>query len=198
MPLHRFFTPKGMYSAEDKAAIAAAVTAVYKSLPPFYVVVLFIDLDPESFFVGGKSSNKFLRIAAEHYARNFSDDKAKRGFMDRYEHALEPFTKGRGIDWEVQITDADVRHYLLCPYRILISAFNFAAHTLERERNGSTPGRHGGRTYLETGEPGSTAGGDGGFEVARAEIAGAFAHLYIIVAGEQSVSPAPFYMLKQA
>ncbi|KAJ6551920.1 putative oxalocrotonate tautomerase [Mycena capillaripes] len=107
MPLHRFFTPKGMYTSEDKAAISAAVTGVYTTLPKFYVVVLFIELDPESFFVGGKSADKFLRIAAEHYARNFSDDKHKRDFMDRYEKALEPFTKGRGIDWEVQVTDAD-------------------------------------------------------------------------------------------
>ncbi|KAJ7465941.1 putative oxalocrotonate tautomerase [Mycena latifolia] len=98
MPLRRFFTPKGMYSPEDKAAIAAAVTGVYKKIPPFYVVVLFIELDPQNFFVGGKSTDKFLRIAAEHYARNFSDDKAKRNFMDRYEQALEPFTKRREID----------------------------------------------------------------------------------------------------
>ncbi|KAF7368707.1 Tautomerase-3 domain-containing protein [Mycena venus] len=130
MPLHRFFTPKGMYSAEDKAAISAAVTGVYASLPKFYVVVLFIELDPDSFFVGGKSTDNFLRIAAEHYARNFSElvkiylmqreiatpetdyinnpsDKHKRDFMNRYEKALEKFTKERGIDWEVQITDAD-------------------------------------------------------------------------------------------
>jgi phenylpyruvate tautomerase PptA (4-oxalocrotonate tautomerase family) len=73
MPLHRFFTPKGMYSPEEKAAISAAVTAVYASLPKFYVVVLFIELEPENFFVGGKSTNRFLRIAAEHYARNFSE-----------------------------------------------------------------------------------------------------------------------------
>jgi hypothetical protein len=32
--------------------------------------------------------------------------------MDRYEKALEPFTKARGIDWEVQITDADVRNFI--------------------------------------------------------------------------------------
>ncbi|KAJ6480311.1 putative oxalocrotonate tautomerase [Mycena sanguinolenta] len=107
MPLHRFFTPKGMYSAEDKAAMSAAVTEVYSMLPKFYVVVLFIELDPDSFFVGGNSRDNFVRIAAEHYARNFSDDKHKRAFMDRYEQALEPFTIGRGIDWEVQINDAD-------------------------------------------------------------------------------------------
>lgn len=28
--------------------------------------------------------------------------------MDRYETALVPFTKARGVDWEVQITDCDV------------------------------------------------------------------------------------------
>ncbi|KAF7378100.1 Tautomerase-3 domain-containing protein [Mycena sanguinolenta] len=107
MPLHRFFTPKGLYSAEDKAAISVAVTDVYSMLPKFYVVVLFIELDPDNFFVGGKSRHNFVRIAAEHYARNFSDDGHKRAFMDRYEKALEPFTKGRGIDWEVQVNDAD-------------------------------------------------------------------------------------------
>jgi len=28
--------------------------------------------------------------------------------MGRYEKALEPFTKGRGIDWEIQVQDCDV------------------------------------------------------------------------------------------
>jgi hypothetical protein len=28
--------------------------------------------------------------------------------MDEYEKALEPFTKGRGIDWEVQMEECDV------------------------------------------------------------------------------------------
>ncbi|KAJ7171255.1 putative oxalocrotonate tautomerase enzyme-domain-containing protein [Mycena filopes] len=109
MPLHRFFTPRGLYTCEDKAAIAAAVTAVYTkiNIPAFYVLVLFINVDPEDFFVGAKSTDKFLRIGVEHIARNFSSDEAKRNFMERYEKALAPFTSGRGIDWEVQITDDD-------------------------------------------------------------------------------------------
>ena len=28
--------------------------------------------------------------------------------MDRYEKALEPFTKGRGVDWEIQVEVCDV------------------------------------------------------------------------------------------
>ncbi|KAJ6531397.1 putative oxalocrotonate tautomerase enzyme-domain-containing protein [Mycena vulgaris] len=172
MPLHRFFTPKGMYSPADKTAIAAAVTAVYKTLPQFYVLVLFIELDPENFFVGGKSTDKFLRIAAEHYARNFSDDKSKRDFMDRYEAALAPFTKGRGIDWEVQITDADVRRYPFHADANNRLTFNFAAHAVERERHGASPAGYGRGGYLEAREPGGDAGGDGGFQGARAALDG--------------------------
>lgn len=33
--------------------------------------------------------------------------------MGLYEKAIEPWTKGRGIDWEIQITDDDVRLFLL-------------------------------------------------------------------------------------
>ena len=28
--------------------------------------------------------------------------------MDRYEKAIEPFTKGRGVDWEIQVEGCDV------------------------------------------------------------------------------------------
>jgi hypothetical protein len=66
-----------------------------------------------------------VRIGVEYIARNFTEyvrslnlslradahpsNARKRLFMDRYETALAPFTKARGIDWEVQITDCDVR-----------------------------------------------------------------------------------------
>ncbi|KAJ7171235.1 putative oxalocrotonate tautomerase [Mycena filopes] len=106
MPLHRFFSPKGLYTRED--TIAAAVTDVYTkiNIPAFYVVVLFIEVEPDNYFVGGKRTGRFLRIGIEHIARNFSDDKGKRNVLvDRYEKALAPFTAERGINWEVQVTD---------------------------------------------------------------------------------------------
>ncbi|KAJ7430605.1 putative oxalocrotonate tautomerase [Mycena galericulata] len=108
MPLHRIFVPKGFYSSADKAALAEAITEVYSFLPPFYVIVLFIELDAGNIFVGGKATERMVRISVEHVARNFADDSSKRRFMDRYEKALEPFTKARGIDWEVQVVDCDV------------------------------------------------------------------------------------------
>ncbi|KAJ6526777.1 putative oxalocrotonate tautomerase [Mycena capillaripes] len=107
MPLHRLFVPKGFYTAADKVALAQAITDIYPFLPPFYVVVLFIELDPTDFFVGGQSTARMVRIGVEHIARNFTDDTLKRAFMNQYEAALAPFTKARGIDWEVQVTDCD-------------------------------------------------------------------------------------------
>ncbi|KAJ6462792.1 putative oxalocrotonate tautomerase [Mycena vitilis] len=109
MPLHRLFVPKGLYTPVDKAALAKAITDVYPFLPPFYVVVLFIELEPADFFVGGKTTERMVRISVEHIARNFSDNVRKRAFMDRYETALAPFIKARGLDWEIQVTDCDVR-----------------------------------------------------------------------------------------
>ncbi|KAJ7609759.1 putative oxalocrotonate tautomerase [Mycena polygramma] len=109
MPLHRLFVPKGLYTLADKAALAKAITDVYPFLPQFYVVVLFIELEPTDFFVGGKTTERMVRISVEHIARNFSEynDAHKRVFMDRYEAALAPFIKARGLDWEVQVTDCD-------------------------------------------------------------------------------------------
>ncbi|KAF8208955.1 tautomerase enzyme family protein [Mycena galopus ATCC 62051] len=107
MPLHRIFVPNGLYTPADKEALAQAITNVYPQLPPFYVVVLFIDLDSTNFFVGAKTTERMMRITVEHVARTFNPECVKRGFMDHYEAALAPFTKARGIDWEIQVTDCD-------------------------------------------------------------------------------------------
>jgi phenylpyruvate tautomerase PptA (4-oxalocrotonate tautomerase family) len=73
MPLHRLFVPPNLYSVDDKAAIAEAITKVYASLPAFYVVVLFIDIDNENYFVGGRRNERFVRIAVQHIARQFPE-----------------------------------------------------------------------------------------------------------------------------
>ncbi|KAK0450518.1 putative oxalocrotonate tautomerase enzyme-domain-containing protein [Desarmillaria tabescens] len=90
MPFHRFYVPQGLYCSCDKRSIAEAVTEVYvkAGLPRFYVVVNFIEVSEENFYVSGKRERK-------------------RDFMQRYEKAIEPFTKGRGIRWEIQITEMD-------------------------------------------------------------------------------------------
>lgn len=71
MPLHRLFAPPTLYSDQDRKDIAAAITGIYKQLPPFYVVVLFIDVPATHYFVSGKNEARFLRIGIEHIARHF-------------------------------------------------------------------------------------------------------------------------------
>ncbi|KAK7451314.1 hypothetical protein VKT23_012655 [Stygiomarasmius scandens] len=107
MPLHRFYIPPNLYTSEEKAAIAKAITAIYSSLPLFYVVVLFVEVPKENYFVGGERNDRFLRIVIQHLARQFADDSRKRDFMNRYETALDPWTKKKGIDWEIQVADMD-------------------------------------------------------------------------------------------
>jgi hypothetical protein len=72
MPLHRLYVPPNLYSAEDKSAIGDAITKVYSSIPAFYVVVLFINVGEEDFYVGGQRNNNFVRISVQHVARQFS------------------------------------------------------------------------------------------------------------------------------
>ncbi|KAK0190635.1 tautomerase enzyme family protein [Armillaria mellea] len=109
MPFHRFYVPHGLYSPCDKQSIAEAVTDVYvkAGLPRFYVVVNFIEVSEENFYVSGKSSTDFVRISIHHIARQLPSRERKRDFMQRYEKAIEPFTKGRGIRWEIQIAEMD-------------------------------------------------------------------------------------------
>ncbi|KAL0571510.1 hypothetical protein V5O48_010460 [Marasmius crinis-equi] len=107
MPFHRFYTPHGLYTPEEKRAIAEAITQIYTRLPKFYVVVNFINIDDGDFFVGGEKNNNFLRILVHHYAYHTEDPAWKRAWMDKYEKAIEPWTKDKGLDWEVQISNAD-------------------------------------------------------------------------------------------
>ncbi|KAJ6526818.1 putative oxalocrotonate tautomerase enzyme-domain-containing protein [Mycena capillaripes] len=165
MPLHRLFVPKGLYTPADKAALAQAITDIYFDLPPFYVVVLFIELEPTNFFVGGKTTQRMLRITVEHVARNFAeaDDTSKRAFMDRYEIALAPFTKARGIDSEVQVVDCDVGRHCLLLVTLFLFLTNAIAVALEHQWNGAAAGKYRGGKDLEAGEQSRWAGGNNSF-----------------------------------
>jgi len=74
MPLHRIYIPRNTYSKEDKAALSEAITSVYSAIPKFYVVVLFIEVDKEDYFVGGKSVDNFVRIVLHHVAVTMGDE----------------------------------------------------------------------------------------------------------------------------
>ncbi|KAF8133470.1 putative oxalocrotonate tautomerase enzyme-domain-containing protein, partial [Mycena galopus ATCC 62051] len=163
LALHRIFVPAGLYTPADKAALAQATTDVYHFPPPFYIVVLFIDIEPSNFFVGEQATDRMVRISVEHIARNFSQnsDALKRHFMDRYKTALAPCNKARGIDWEVQVTDCDVG---LNSFRVFVleQLFTFDnAIALEHERHGSSRGN---TEEERIWKRQNRAGGNGGLE----------------------------------
>ncbi|THV00049.1 hypothetical protein K435DRAFT_936026 [Dendrothele bispora CBS 962.96] len=108
MPFHRIYCPPDLYTASEKQAIAQALTNLYERLPKFFVVVNFIPVGKDDFFVGGEKSDRFVRISVHHLARTLGTEEEKRTWMDKYEKSMEPWTKQKGIAWELQISNQDV------------------------------------------------------------------------------------------
>jgi phenylpyruvate tautomerase PptA (4-oxalocrotonate tautomerase family) len=75
MPLHRLYVPPTLYTPEERSAIAEAITSIYVGfgLPPFYVIVVFVDVPKQNYFVGGKPTDQFLRIVIHHLVRQFPE-----------------------------------------------------------------------------------------------------------------------------
>ncbi|KAI1717708.1 putative oxalocrotonate tautomerase enzyme domain-containing protein [Ditylenchus destructor] len=109
MPLHRFYVPEGLYTEDDKKKLSQSITDFYTGigLPAFYVIVLFIPIKKDSYYVGGKANDKFVRVSIQHIARQFESHEVAKQFMDMYEGKLAPFIKDRGLDWEVAIEIVD-------------------------------------------------------------------------------------------
>ncbi|KAH7696573.1 hypothetical protein AAVH_36354 [Aphelenchoides avenae] len=109
MPLHRIYHANGAFTDDQKQDLATAITDVYVSrgLPAFYVVVLFVPLEKDSFFIGGKGTDKFVRITVQHLARHFDSKEQGRKFLDIYEAAIAKYIKEQGYDWEVSIELVD-------------------------------------------------------------------------------------------
>ncbi|OQV13679.1 hypothetical protein BV898_12073 [Hypsibius exemplaris] len=104
MPLHRIFHHPSAFTQAEKQSLTERITEIYTGgagLPPFYVVVLFISVNTEDFFVGGKTTDKFVRIVVQHLARQIPNKEGKKAFSDKYEAAIAPFIKDKGFDWEV-------------------------------------------------------------------------------------------------
>ncbi|KAJ3982021.1 putative oxalocrotonate tautomerase [Lentinula detonsa] len=62
MPFHRFYCSSNLFTKEEKQAIAKAITSFYHFLPPFLVIVNFIDVDKDNFYVGGEPNDRYIRI----------------------------------------------------------------------------------------------------------------------------------------
>ena len=99
MPFWKIYHPVG--------ALSQRITELYRALPKFYVIVVFQEVAPESFYMGGEPAHNFVRIWVDHIARSFPPDarKLKAKWMGWVEKALAPYIKDRGRDWEIHIDE---------------------------------------------------------------------------------------------
>ncbi|KAJ3340304.1 hypothetical protein HDU93_007145 [Gonapodya sp. JEL0774] len=117
MPLHRIYSAPGFFTQAEKEIIAGNITKGYVSfgvsgpalrLPAFYVVVLFLDVPTESYFVGGKTTGRFVRIVTQHLARSFQNVKQQESSLKFLESCWAPIIKSKGddVNWELHIEEA--------------------------------------------------------------------------------------------
>jgi len=105
MPLWKIYHPVGAFSAEDKRAMAERITSIYSQLPKFYVGVVFQEVAPDAFFIGGEPADDFVRIWVDHIARQFSEEAMKGRFLKAVGKLLAPYLGERGLRWEMHVDE---------------------------------------------------------------------------------------------
>lgn len=104
MPLWKIYHPVDAYTPQDKQALAERITNLYPFLPKFYVGIVFQDVPKDSFFIGAKPVDNFVRIWVDHIAKKLDAD-SREGWVRMCDKALAPFVKDRGYDWEFHIDE---------------------------------------------------------------------------------------------
>ncbi|TFU02923.1 4-oxalocrotonate tautomerase [Polymorphobacter arshaanensis] len=106
MPLWKIYHPVDAFTADDKQAIARALTAVYgRVMPKFYVGVVFQAVEADNFYIGGEPHPRFVRIWVDHIARSFASDDRKTRFFEHINTVLAPWIADRGYDWEMHVDE---------------------------------------------------------------------------------------------
>lgn len=105
MPLWKIYHPEGAYSAQEKQEISARISDIYRSLPRFYVGVVFQEVPKDSFFIGGEPASDFVRIWVDHIARTFDDEALKGRFLAAVGQLLAPYIEDRGLRWEMHVDE---------------------------------------------------------------------------------------------
>jgi len=113
MPLWTIHHSAGVYSDDDKQALAAAIVQLYPILPKFYVGTAFHEHAPSTLFIGGKPVENFVRISVDHIARQFSDEALVERWLGMVGDVFRPFTTDRGLDWELHIDETPFKLWLI-------------------------------------------------------------------------------------
>lgn len=106
MPLlHFYHSPKAL-KQQDKQQIAQAFTDLYATvLPRFYVNVIFHEIAPQNFFIGGEMVDDFIRVSIDHIARSFNSDEGRQRFLQACQQILSPYIEKSGLRWELHIDE---------------------------------------------------------------------------------------------
>jgi phenylpyruvate tautomerase PptA (4-oxalocrotonate tautomerase family) len=105
MPLWKLYHPVGAFTPQDKQHLAERITALYRRLPKFYVGIVFQEVAKDSFFVGGRPVENFVRIWVDHIARTLPTAELRTWWIGQCDAALAPFVRDRGLDWEFHIDE---------------------------------------------------------------------------------------------
>jgi phenylpyruvate tautomerase PptA (4-oxalocrotonate tautomerase family) len=109
MPTHYIYHPKNVFSDEDKKNISKSITDLYEALPKFYVVVLFMPMEKNDFYVGGEPVDNYVRIVSLHLARQRSDgtstDERYMAFAEKLNEVFKSFTIDKGLVYESHIEE---------------------------------------------------------------------------------------------
>jgi phenylpyruvate tautomerase PptA (4-oxalocrotonate tautomerase family) len=104
MPLWKIYHPENAFTADDKRAIAKAITAIYP-LPKFFVGLVFQEIPKHSFYIGGEPADDFVRIWVDHIARQFVDESLKERFFAAVNRVFAPYIADRGLRWEIHVDE---------------------------------------------------------------------------------------------
>ncbi|OAQ98366.1 hypothetical protein LLEC1_01166 [Akanthomyces lecanii] len=109
MPLWKIYHSAGVFSDQDKAAIARGATEFYTrvGLAAFYVHTLFTPMERENSFTGGKlHSTPYVLIEIDHIARNWDGKKEQAERIKKgIDSVMMPFTTDKGVHLEYAVLE---------------------------------------------------------------------------------------------
>lgn len=116
MPLWTIHHTPGLFSAQDKHALAARITDHYEKagLPRFYVVTLFQETAPQDFYVGGEPTEVGVRVVIDHIARHAADSQNRRRITEWINQILTPTLEQHpGLHWEFHVDETSEELWMI-------------------------------------------------------------------------------------
>jgi hypothetical protein len=96
--------------------LAKTITKLY-NFPAFYVGVVFIELDYDSFYRGGEPTADFVRIAVDHINLTWKAPEEASRRTKQFDEALAPMMRDRGLVWEFHVDETPRNLWSIEGYR---------------------------------------------------------------------------------